>query len=392
MKIELYGSQWRFVNCVDRFSLFVGGIGSGKSYAGAVKALLAGGKAKTVGLVVAPTYPMLRDATLRSFQSVAGDALTEFHRSEMRGTLRNGSEILFRSADTPDRLRGPNIHWLWVDEAALCPAQTWEIGIGRLRADGLAGPAWLTTTPKGRNWVYNQLPNLTVFRATTAENPFLDREFVRSLETIYSGPFARQELAGEFVSFEGLVYEEFDRGIHVQDVPVQPEWRYVAGVDEGYTNPAVILVIGFDGDDRAHVAEEFYRRRALQGDVVAESRRLRDAYQIGIFFVDPSAAGLIAEMREAGLAVAPADHRVMDGIQRVKARLPVAGDGRPRLTVAPQCVNTLAEFESYVWREGRAGMRDEPEKANDHAMDALRYVMISAITQTVHTLENPFYA
>lgn len=392
MQIELYGSQWRFVNCPDRFSLFVGGIGSGKSYAGAVKALLAGGKAKTVGLVVAPTYPMLRDATLRSFQSVAGDALTEFHRSEMRGTLRNGSEILFRSADTPDRLRGPNIHWMWIDEAALCPAQTWEIGIGRLRADGLAGPAWLTTTPKGRNWVYNQLTNLTVFRATTAENPFLDREFVRSLETIYSGPFARQELAGEFVSFEGLVYEEFDRGLHVRDLPVQPEWRYVAGVDEGYTNPAVILVVGFDGDDRAHVAEEFYRRRALQGDVVAEAKRLRDAYRIEMFFVDPSAAGLIAEMREAGLAVVSADHRVMDGIQRVKARLPVAGDGQPRLTVAPGCVNTLAEFESYVWREGRAGMSDEPEKANDHAMDALRYVMISAFTQTVHTLENPFYA
>ena len=392
MKIELYGEQWRFVNCTDRFSLFVGGIGSGTSHAGAVKALLAGGKAKTMGLVVAPTYPMLRDATLRTFQAVAGNALVDFHKSEMRGTLRNGSEILFRSADMPDRLRGPNIHWMWSDEAALCPAQTWEIGIGRLRADGLAGPAWLTTTPKGRNWVYSQLTNLTVFRATTAENPFLDREFVRSLETIYSGPFARQELAGEFVSFEGLVYDEFDRGLHVREMPVQPEWRYVAGVDEGYTNPAVILVVGFDGDDRAHVAEEFYRRRALQGDVVAEAKRLRDAYQIEMFFVDPSAAGLIAEMREAGMAVVPANHRVMDGIQRVKARLPVAGDGRSRLTVAPGCVNTLAEFESYVWREGRAGMHDEPEKVNDHAMDALRYVMNSTITQTVHTLENPFYA
>ena len=391
-RIELYGEQWRFVNSQDRFSLFVGGIGSGKSYAGAVKALLAAGRAKTIGLVVAPTYAMLRDATLRTFQAVAGDALLEFHRSEMRGTLRNGSEILFRSADMPDRLRGPNIHWMWIDEAALCASQTWEIGIGRLRADGGAGPAWLTTTPKGRNWVYAQLANVTVFRATTAENPYLDREFVRSLEAIYSGPFARQELAGEFVSFEGLVYEEFDRGVHVREMPVQPGWRYVAGVDEGYTNPAVILVVGFDGDDRAHVAEEFYRRRALQGDVVAEAQRLRDVYQITMFFVDPSAAGLIAEMRAAGLPVAPADHRVMDGIQRVKARLPLAGDGRPRLTVAAGCVNTLAEFESYVWREGRAGMRDEPEKANDHAMDALRYVMNSAITQAVHTLENPFYA
>jgi len=51
----------------------------------------------------------------------------------------------------------------------------------------------------------------------------------------------------------------------------------------------------------------------------------------------------------------------------------VAGDGRPRLTIDPACVNTLAEFESYVWMEGRSGVKDTPEKTNDHAMDALRY-------------------
>ena len=392
VRIELYGEQWRFVNCQERFTLFVGGIGSGKSYAGAVKALLIGGKAKTVGLVVAPTYPMLRDATLRTFQTVAGDALVDFHKSEMRGTLRNGTEILFRSADMPDRLRGPNIHWMWIDEAALCPTQTWEIGIGRLRADGQAGPAWLTTTPKGRNWVYGQLQNLTVFRSTTADNPYLDREFIGSLQTVYTGQFARQELYGEFVSFEGLVYEEFDRGRHIVEPEQKASWRYVAGVDEGYTNPAVILVVGLDSDNRVHVAQEFYRRRALQGDVVAEAQRLRDSFKIDTFYADPSAAGLIAELRDAGLAVVAADHRVMDGIHRVKAALQVAGDGRPRLTVSPQCVNTIAEFESYVWKEGRAGMRDEPEKMNDHAMDALRYVYNTAIGATVYTVENPFYA
>lgn len=392
MKIELYGEQWRFVNCTDRFSLFVGGIGSGKSYAGAVKALLAGGKAKTMGLVVAPTYPMLRDATLRTFQAVAGNALVDFHKSEMRGTLRNGAEILFRSADMPDRLRGPNIHWMWIDEAALCPAQTWEVGIGRLRADGTAGPAWLTTTPKGRNWVYNQLSNLTVFRSTTADNPYLDREFVHSLESVYTGQFARQELYGDFVTFEGLVYDEFDRSRHVMEQDQREGWRYVAGIDEGYTNPSVIMVVGLDSDNRVHIAQEMYRRRMLQGDVIAEARRLRDAFQIDTFYADPSAAGLIAELRDAGLPVVAADHRVMDGIHRVKAALQVAGDGRPRLTVSPQCVNTIAEFESYVWKEGRAGMRDEPEKVNDHAMDALRYILNSATFQAVYTVENPFYA
>ena len=375
MKIELYGEQWRFVNCTDRFSLFVGGIGSGKSHAGAVKALLAGGKAKTMGLVVAPTYPMLRDATLRTFQAVAGNALVDFHKSEMRGTLRNGSEILFRSADMPDRLRGPNIHWMWIDEAALCPAQTWEIGIGRLRADGTAGPAWLTTTPKGRNWVYNQLQNLTVFRATTGDNPYLDREFVDSLQAVYTGQFARQELLGEFVGFDGLVYDEFDRGRNVKTVPTRTWTRVWAGVDEGYTNPAVILIVGEDHDGRLHVMHEFYQRRRLQAEVVTEAKRLMAEYRVGEFVTDPSAAGLIADLRKAGIPTVPANNAVMAGIQAVKARLPAAGDMMPRLTVDPSCVNLLSEFEGYVWRGGKDGLKDEPEKTNDHAMDALRYVV-----------------
>jgi hypothetical protein len=33
-------------------------------------------------------------------------------------------------------------------------------------------------------------------------------------------------------------------------------------------------------------------------------------------------------------------------------------------------VNTINEFESYVWKDGK----DEPQKENDHAMDAIRYL------------------
>jgi len=374
-EIELYGVQHDFVACADRLTAFIGGVGSGKSFAGSAKALLASGKQKTLGLVVAPTYPMLRDATLRTFIEVADEAVAGFYKTEMRAELVNGSEILFRSADDPDRLRGPNLNWAWIDEGALCPAGTWEVVIGRLRAGGKAGECWITTTPKGRNWLYECQSELTIFRSSTAANPYLDREFVESLEAAYTGDFARQELQGEFVSFEGLVYEEFDRGVHVLDVD-GPFRDVIAGVDEGYTNPAVILVVGVDGDGRAHVMDEFYRRRVLQGDVVAEAERSRELHGISGFYVDPAAAGLIAEMQSVGLTVHPADHAVMDGIQRVKARLVKQKDGAPRLTISPRCANTIAEFESYVWKEGRGGIRDEPEKVNDHAMDALRYAVM----------------
>jgi phage terminase large subunit len=46
----------------------------------------------------------------------------------------------------------------------------------------------------------------------------------------------------------------------------------------------------------------------------------------------------------------------------------------PHLTVDPSCVNTIAEFESYQYPSGGKVEKDVPIKANDHAMDALRYL------------------
>ena len=151
-EIELYSEQFDFVTSDARFTAFIGGIGSGKTLGGCVKAI-GHCQPSALGLIVAPTYGMLRDATWRTFQSVAGGAIAEFLRGEMRVVMVNGSEILFRSADDPERLRGPNLSWAFIDEAALCHKMAWPITIGRLRKDGKAGPCWLTTTPKGRNWV-----------------------------------------------------------------------------------------------------------------------------------------------------------------------------------------------------------------------------------------------
>lgn len=369
-RIELYPVQYDFVTCADRFTAFIAGIGAGKSFAGGAKgASLA--LPGTLGLVVAPTYPMLRDATIRTYRDMLGGAFN-LHKGEMRGEVAGGGEILFRSADKPDSLRGPNIHWSHVDEGALCPPGTWEIVIGRLRADGRAGPCFVTSTPKGRNWLYQRSGEMHIFRAHTADNPYLAAEFVESLEAAYTGKFAAQELRGEFVGFEGLVYEEFDRNLHVA-ARNGPWKRVILGADEGYTNPAVLLAVAEDGDGRLHVLEEFYQRRVLQGDVVKATQRMVKRYEAQSVQVDPSAAGLIAEMRAAGLPAQPADNAVTEGIQRVKAHLAQVGDGRPRLTIAPSCVNLIAEFESYCWKESREGMRDEPDKSNDHAMDALRY-------------------
>ena len=202
------GPQREFWHSPARYRAFVGGVGSGKSRAGAVEALR---QPRSVGMILAPTYPMLRDATLRSVADLAqrGEIVRSWHQTEMRMELLNGSTILFRSADDPDRLRGPNLSWFWLDEAAMMDHDVWLIMLGRLRV--APGRAWITTTPRGRNWVWQTWQggneDYALIRSSSRDNHYLPESFVATLEASYTAAFAAQEISGEFIEPEGAMFK-----------------------------------------------------------------------------------------------------------------------------------------------------------------------------------------
>ena len=156
--LNVYTKQLQFLESKAWLRAFVGGIGSGKSWIGALD-MIRRSKPDRLYLVTAPTYPMLSDATFRSLHDLARDL-------EIVGTgdakmspppsikLRNGAEVLFRSTDNPEMLRGPNLSGIWMDEASLSKQEAFDILIGRLRQ---SEQGWLTATftPKGKaHWTY----------------------------------------------------------------------------------------------------------------------------------------------------------------------------------------------------------------------------------------------
>lgn len=389
INVQLYTQQFDFLAAHERFLAFVGGLGSGKTLTGCVRGALAAFgrvgdqqiKTPNLGVITAPTYPMLRDATLRTFFDVAGDLVEDYNKSDATALMTNGSEILFRSTTDPERLRGPNISWWYGDEAAMYEQRVWKLMLGRLREHRQAGYAWITTTPKGRNWVYqlfeqhrrSQYKKISV---ATWMNPFLDEEFIRSLMEEYQGDFALQELEGHFVGHEGLIYPEFSRDVHQAQTGIDAR-KYVytvAGVDWGFSNPGVILVGGVDGDGRITIVHEEYQRQRRIEEWVRVAAQLRDLWKIKAFYCDPSEPDFIDAFGEAGLYAYKADNTVNPGIQAVKSRMVVRGDGLPRLLLVPDAVWTMTEFEQYQWAKNREGLRDVPMKAQDHTMDALRYL------------------
>jgi hypothetical protein len=389
--------QWDFVHCASRFSFYVGGLGAGKTTAGAMRAILRAVESPgSLGVIGAPTYPMLRDATARTFFALLPTSLiASYNKTEGHLILRNGSEVLFRSLDAPDRLRGLNLAWFWLDEAPLCGYYAWQVLKGRLRQRGYATAGWATGTPKGRDGFARDFelaarPNHALYRASTWTNAHnLPPDYISELG--YSGAFAKQEIEGQFVAFEGLVYTlDASANGHLAEPPERDRWRRViGGVDWGYTNPSAAVVFALDGDGGAWQVDEFYQRRAgLEETLLPALLDLTRRYGVETWYCGPDEPehidALAAALAREGLAsrAQRADNSVRAGIQTVTSLLARRPDGNYRLHIAPRCVHTIAEYGSYQYATRAGEGRDpseQPLKQNDHALDATRYALFTAL-------------
>lgn len=392
-RLSLFPRQRRFVTDPRRFPAYIGGIGSGKTYGGAAKTLLRVSQGPGIGLVAAPTYAMLRDATLRTLFDLFDSMGLEWEQHKGANLIsipRTGHEILYRSLDNPENLRGPNLMWAWVDEGSLITGDAWRIVKGRLRVvmalpDGstLDPQGWNTMTPKGRNYAWEEWerdatgdetdPTHPLYRVATWENPTLPEDFVGGLG--YSGNFALQELEGQFVTFEGIVYAMFRRKDHVRHIP--PEdlegMRSIMGVDIGTRNPTAILTLR-GARERWHIEREVYQKGMDSEQIVAAVAEEYERVRPEVIYVDPSALAYIQTWRTKGLPVEKANNDVKFGIGEVSA------EWEAGMTVDPSCVNTITEAENYHYPDRAKVLGDVPAKEGDHAMDALRYAIASEAT------------
>lgn len=162
------------------------------------------------------TYPMLSDATFRSFVGLIRQ-LDIANPDEIKSSppqsirLKNTAEIIFRSTDNPEMLRGPNLSGVLMDEASLSKQEAFDILLGRLREGGEMGWLSATFTPKGKvHWTYRVFgtgqPDTELVHARSDENPFLPKQFVSNVRKRYTAQQSQQELGGVFLEGGGNHY------------------------------------------------------------------------------------------------------------------------------------------------------------------------------------------
>lgn len=246
------------------------------------------------------------------------------------------------------------------------------------RYSGLAGDGNLDK-------IVEAIRNTYAFHATYKDSPetVSERAIALAIATTPAATFKREWCADPDAG-EGLVYV-FEEDHHVREPPPINTFReFICGMDFGWTDPGVILLIGIQGhgnDATAWVLDEWYESEVVNG--VWDERA--KAWSFAKFWPDTSRPERIADLRSFGIEVGEAPKNKLGGIARVANLLhkrphDMGDDGvvyYSRLYVAPKCKHTIAEFGLYRRKKNPDGtFSEEPEDKNDHAMDALAYALV----------------
>lgn len=397
-------SQQKFVECEARFKGFSGPVGSGKSMALCFTALrLAVENAGCQGLLGAPTYRMMRDVTQVAFLRMLdeNDIPYEFSKSDNVIRLRElESEILLRSLDDPERLRGTNLAWFGIDELTFTSEEGWTRLEARLRdprAKRLCGFAvW---TPNGQDWVYKRfiqspIPGYECVRAKPFENSHVlsvNPDFYKRLEHSYDSRFFRQEVLGEYLNIsQGRVYESFERERNVHQAEFNPRMPLYWSLDFNVT-PLCSVLAQVDGD-KIRVFDEISLENATVGDAVEALRNKLPKMPPGVI-VTGDASGRQRSVTALGDTYTELQkHLTRAGFQNTTFRVPASNPavlkriklvnaylwnalGEARIEVSPRCHELIKDLEQVVFKPNEGVIDKAKDPSRTHISDALGYLV-----------------
>jgi hypothetical protein len=397
-------SQRRFHDLDCRFKGFSGPIGSGKSQALCHEAIrLTYQNPGRMGLLGAPTYPMLRDVTQTALFEILEKNRIPFdlNKTENAVTMRDsGSKIVFRPVEEFERLRGTNLAWFGVDELTYTQEEAWLRLEGRLRdpqANRLCGfGVW---TPKGYDWVYKKFihdpkPQYRAIVAKPAENRFLLAkipDFYERLADSYDPRFYQQEVCGEYLALDASrVYSSFDRGVNLRDYCVDPRSPLYWALDFNVDPMCSVVVQKLSG--KFFVIDEMFLRHATTEDAAREFLHRYPSHLAGVRIYgdaagqhSQSAIGMsdydvIRGVFSANSAIRPSYHlgranpAVRDRINLVNGLLQSA-NGTVNLFVHSKCKELIADFEQVNYKAESNQIDKDSNRLRTHLSDALGYVL-----------------
>lgn len=234
-------------------------------------------------------------------------------------------------------------------------------------------------------WESKHMDGYRRFHFTLDDNLAMPLARRKELEAQYVGRYRMMYILGLRCAAEGVIYEAFSRDVIYKEMPSDIAYaegvRYIA-CDYGTVNPCVFLECTFI-HGTVYVMREYRWDSRKQMRQKTDDQYVQDMIEFAgspdecesTIIVDPSASSFITALKMAGFMVIQGKNDVMPGIRRLASLFALN-----RVKIHESCTGLISELELYVWDEKAAQNGEEkPLKTNDHAPDALRYYVMTAL-------------
>ncbi|MGH7774479.1 MAG: phage terminase large subunit [Candidatus Binatia bacterium] len=343
---------------------------------------------------------------------------------------KNGSEILIGGLDKPIKIMSSEYDMIYIQEATELRKNDWELVTTRLRNGVVSFQQLIGDCNPGAptHWLKKRADkgDTVLLETRHEDNPRLfdengdvtqyGKEYLEKLDKLTGVRYLRLR-KGLWVAAEGMIYEEFDPALHViEKADIPEDWTRYWSVDFGFTNAFVCQWWAEDPDGALIMYREMYKSQTLVRDhakamldqvvecVTCCGNRHDDhichtCFECVTKWTEPQPQSIICDHdaegraqleKYLGLSTVAAIKEVSNGIQCVQERLKVQKDGYARIYFMEDSLverdpeldrnhkpqSLLEEIIGYVWAQTKDGdAKEEPLKEDDHAMDAMRYVV-----------------
>ena len=431
-----HGPQTDFLAANEREVFYGGARGGGKTYSLLIAPLRFVDKPTSRALLIRRSMPELRDVIFQTQQlypkAVPG---AKFKTQENTWHFPGGARIEFGYCENLQdvlRYQGQSYSWIGVDELPQYDSpDVWYFLRSSLRSADPSIPLHMRATGnpgnRGSRWVKElfiepckpntrfsekveyELEGRTLsteitrkfIPASVWDNPYLtqDSSYIAMLASLPEVK-RKQFLYGDWDVVEDGAFSEFNRSTHVvEPFEVPNGWTRIRAADFGFSSPSAILWGAVDYDNNIWIYRELYISKVTADqlgrmirEVESGDGKIYDAVLDSSCWARRGDRGpSIAEMLNAeGCRFRPSDRSPgsrISGKIEIHKRLMVDEDTEePRLRIFENCPNLIRQLNSLPLDKNNP--EDVDTKAEDHAYDALRYMVSSRPTNIRTAFEN----
>lgn len=390
----------------QKFYFLVGGYGSSKSYNTALKLILKLLNEKRTALVIRLTFESHRDSTFSLLKEIVSNLglykQFNFKTAPLEVHFPNGSKIIFRGTDDPERLKSLNdISLIWIEECSQISEEAFLQLVGRLRHPSHSLHMLLTTNPVSKdNWSYRYFfkddlndrhrlddeelyekrvivkHNTYYHHSTVDDNKFVQDEYVRQLDDLktFNPDEYRVAREGKF-GFSGLrVFEQFEVKQHEEVYEAIQKIQNPSrkcGMDFGFAesyNSLLRMVIDND-NNYLYIHWEWYEKGLTDPETAEKIKEF--SFSKELIKADSAEPKTIAYFRQQGFNMRKAKKYKGSRVQYTKKV-----QRFKKIIVSDQCPNTIRELQYLTFKKDKSGqiIRDQ-FSIDPHTLSAIWYAL-----------------